>query len=150
MVWQSGAKRSCGRQFSVRISGRAFLALSLWLLIVPVQWVAAAMASAWVHEAGHLIALWMCGIRVWDMEIDAFGARIRTAPLMPKEELFCALAGPFAGVLICLFWCVAPRMAICAALQTVFNLLPVYPLDGGRALRAARNICCKDGGFGVQ
>lgn len=131
----------------LRVKGRAFLVLAFWLLAVPVQWVAAAMTAACVHELGHIIAVWMCGGRIWRLEIDGFGAKMETEPLVPKEELLCALAGPLAGALLCLFWRWVPRIAVCAGVQTLFNLLPVFPLDGGRALRALRNICCKDGRF---
>ena len=134
----------------IRVTGRAYLALAFYLLALPVQWIGAVLTAAMIHELGHLIAIWMCGGRVFGMEIDAFGARIETSPMEPKEELLCAMAGPLAGALVCLFWRWLPRTTFCAAVQTAFNLIPVFPLDGGRAWRAGRNICCKDGGFGVQ
>ncbi len=124
--------------------------LALWLLAVPFRWVVGAMAAAAVHELGHLVLLWMHGVPVRKIEIDIGGAIIRTAPMEPIEELNCALAGPVAGVIVCLFWRWFPEAAVCAAVQTAFNLLPVYPLDGGRALAALRNICCKAGEKGVQ
>lgn len=133
----------------LRISGGAYLTLAFWLLICPVQWVGAALAAACVHELGHLIAIWMCGGRVWEICVEPSGAKMETEPLEPREELICALAGPLTGGILCLFWRWIPRMAVCAAVQTAFNLLPVFPLDGGRALRAARNICCKEKGNGL-
>lgn len=149
MHWSSGARPLFGGA-KLCVTGRACVMVAFWLLTVPFPWVGAAAAAALVHESGHLLAVWICGGRVMELEIDAFGAKMVTAPLEEKEELLCAVAGPLLGALVCLFWRWIPRMALCAGVQTVFNLIPVYPLDGGRALRCLRNICCKDGRFGVQ
>lgn len=126
-----------------RVRGGAYIMMGLWLLLVPVRWILGAALAAAVHELGHMAAIWASGGRVWAVEIGALGARIETEPMEPKTELCCALAGPAAGTLVCLFWRWAPEAAVMALVQTVYNLLPVYPMDGGRALRAVRNICCK-------
>ena len=74
----------------------------------------------------------------------------------PLQELFCALAGPAAGAAVILLWRIFPEAAAAAAVQTAFNLLPVYPLDGGRAVQAARQLLlsvtgsCKNPGNGIQ
>lgn len=138
------------RRFELRIRGRALIGMALWLLTVPFRWVMGAAIAAAVHELGHLTALWMCGCPVGSMEIDLGGAVIRTGAMDDREELCCALAGPMAGALVCLFGRWFPEAAICAAVQTAFNLLPVYPLDGSRVWLAMRNICCKPGQKGVQ
>lgn len=50
------------------------------------------------------------------------------------REVLCALAGPLGGFLLLFLLHSAPRIALCAFVQSVCNLIPVYPLDGGRAL----------------
>ncbi len=120
------------------------------LLLADARWVLAAAAAAAVHELGHLAVLWMYGRRILGFRADLGGAVIRTEPLSARQELFCALAGPAAGLMTVLFARWVPRMALCALIQTGCNLLPIYPLDGGRVCRNIRNICCKDGPKGVQ
>lgn len=139
-----------GQRLKLQVTGSALMMLALWLLVLPLRWVLGALSAAFVHELGHLIALWLCEVPVLGMEIHGTGAAIRTAPMEPREELYCALAGPLTGALVCLFWRWFPEAAACGAVQTLFNLLPVYPMDGGRVMLALRNICCKPGQKGVQ
>lgn len=139
-----------GERFSFRVTGRALVVLALWLLVVPLNWVSGALIAAVIHELGHLTALWLWDVPVLGLVADWSGAEIRTGPMEPWEELCCALAGPLAGALVCLFWRWFPEAAVCAGVQTSFNLIPLYPMDGGRALLAMRNICCKPGEKGVQ
>lgn len=123
-------------------------------MLLPIQWVVAVLTAGAVHELGHLAAIWASGGRVWSISILPTGARIETESMEPKTELWCALAGPIAGSLLLLFWRWMPRLAFCALIQTAFNLLPLYPMDGGRALRAVgsltRKRSCKSNRFGVQ
>ena len=96
------------------------------------------LAAAALHEAAHIAALWLCGGRGMRLRLGGTGAVLSHAPLPPGRLVFCALAGPAAN-LICLaaFARCAPRLAAVSALLGAYNLLPVEPLDGGTALRAA-------------
>ena len=114
--------------------------LGLMCLLFPVRFLVGVLLAAAVHEIGHLIAIRLTGGRVRTIRLQAFGARIETDPMEPGREILCALAGPMAGALAILAWRVYPELAAAGIVQTVFNLIPVYPLDGGRV---ARNICCK-------
>ena len=123
--------------------------MALWLLVLPLRLVFSAWTAALVHELGHLTALWLWDVRIHRVDVNGFGAKIETSPMSAGEELCCALAGPAAGLILWLFRGCFPLIGLCALLQSVFNLIPLYPLDGGRALRAMRKICCKDEQMGL-
>ena len=122
----------------LRIEPSAYIMLSLYLLLLPLQWIGAILAAATVHELGHLAALWLTDTPVRRVTLGPLGACIESAPMEKGERIFCSLAGPLAGAALVLLCSAAPKIAVCAAVQTAYNLLPVYPLDGGQILCALK------------
>ena len=124
-----------------------FPVLALMLLLFPLRFLVGVLLAALIHELGHLLALKIAGGRVLSIRLRSFGARIEATPMSPGRAALCALAGPAAGALTIFAYKFFPELALAGLVQTVFNLLPVYPLDGGRAMR---NICCKIRDFRIQ
>lgn len=124
-----------------------FPVLALMLLLFPVRFLAGVLLAALCHELGHILAVKLSGGCILAIRLRSFGARIEASPLPPGRAALCALAGPAAGALTIFTYKTFPELALAGLVQTVFNLLPVYPLDGGRALR---NICCKIQDFRIQ
>ena len=110
------------------------------LLVLPLKWVMAAVAAAVWHEFCHILAVWLCRGQVWNLQIGASGAVIDVLPMSRGWDLICALAGPVGGLALLFVFRWMPRIAVCAAFQSAYNLLPIYPLDGGRALRCGAAI----------
>jgi len=119
------------------VDWRFCLLWALLLMLLPLPWVTAAAAAAAFHELCHLIAVLLSGGVVHSLRISVGGAVMESYIPDNKKELLCALAGPLGSFFLLAFYHSFPRLALCAAVQGSFNLLPLYPLDGGRVLRCA-------------
>jgi Zn-dependent protease len=133
-------------------SGDPMRALSTALLLILV------FGCVLLHELGHALAARRYGIQTRDIILLPIGgvARLERMPEKPQQEMVVAFAGPAVNVAIAaalLAWFAvtgAPdpahldfRGSLLAALFSVnvvmvlFNLIPAFPMDGGRVLRAA-------------
>ena len=120
---------------SIIIMPQAYIIAAIMLLTLPIRWVIGWMISAVAHELGHFVAVRLCGKRIQSVCIGFNGAEIISNPMADWETVLCTLAGPAAGLMLLALGRWYPELAVCAFVQSVFNLLPIYPLDGGRVLR---------------
>ena len=124
-----------------------------------VAFVIAVFACVTLHELGHALAARRYGIATPDITLLPIGglARLQRLPEKPSEEIVIALAGPAVNVVIALLLILilgfnidpanmsaiddprvdfAARLAGVNILLVLFNLIPAFPMDGGRVLRA--------------
>lgn len=126
------------------VSGWGCVALALTLLVLPLPWVAAAVLAAAVHELCHYLAIAALGGQVGGIAVGSGGAAMELGCLSPVRELLAAAAGPVGSLSLMLMGRFFPRLALCGLVQGLFNLLPIYPLDGGRILRRALELALPD------
>lgn len=117
------------------VDGAALVWLALMILLLPARWIIAWLAAAAVHEGCHILAVRLFGGRTVGFSAGVGGARIDAADVGPRARLWCALAGPAGSLMLMLLFPRFPLVAVCGAAQAAWNLLPIYPLDGGKALR---------------
>ncbi len=111
-----------------------------------------------LHEFGHVVAARRYGVQTPDITLLPIGgvARLMRIPERPSQELVIAVAGPLvnlviAGVLYLVLGRFPPltatevqnpgidmltRLAAVNLFLVLFNLIPAFPMDGGRVLRA--------------
>lgn len=123
----------------------------------------ALFGSVLLHELGHAFAARRFGVATLDITLLPIGgvSRLESMPREPKQELVIALAGPAVTLAIVIVLAVVLRLlGLPATLDSesvartgggsflvqlmwvngwllAFNLLPAFPMDGGRVLRAA-------------
>ena len=122
---------------NMQISSALLFFLAFMLLMLPLQWCFAMILAALWHELCHYWAVKGCGGQINQIRLTPVGAKMESTPLSPAKNLVCALAGPFGGLLLLLLARWMPRTALCAGMQSLYNLLPISGLDGGTALRCA-------------
>lgn len=145
IAWVAFAQWQTGHSAAAAMEGVAFI-LALFGCVV-------------LHEFGHALTARRFGIKTRDITLLPIGglARLERMPDDPRQELWVALAGPAVNVVIAAALFVLlqvtgalrplgalsvtsgsflERLMIVNLFLVGFNMLPAFPMDGGRVLRA--------------
>lgn len=129
------------RYNAISVSPFVYLVFALSLLIFPLRWVMGWILAVTLHELGHYTALRAFKIPIYSLSVTPRGLIMEIGEIGGFKAFVCALAGPVFSLMLLFIARWAPRAAFCAWVHSLFNLLPIYPLDGGRALRGLLEGC---------
>ncbi len=148
-----------------RIDLKIFIFLIIFYFTKQIEIYAMIMLFALIHELGHLLAGILIGMKPEKIELMPFGVsisfkikveeynkKIKKGNMLEIKKILVALAGPLTNFIIII---IASNINIdlfkaliviyTNFLIMIFNLLPIYPLDGGRILKGILHI-----NFGIK
>lgn len=140
MLWRRSARMFWMGGNRVGLSGGFCVMLALMLLLVPLQWLLAGIFAAAFHELCHYAAIRALSAGCGRVRLNSFAAQLPLPEMSRGREALCALAGPLGSLCLLPLAHIFPRVSVCAAMQLAYNLLPIYPLDGGRALQCGLSL----------
>ena len=143
-----------------RIDLKIFIFLIIFYFTKQIEIYAMIMLFALIHELGHLLAGILMGMKPEKIELMPFGVsisfkikveeynkKIKKGNMLEIKKILVALAGPLTNFIIII---IASNINIdlfkaliiiyTNFLIMIFNLLPIYPLDGGRIIKEIINI----------
>ena len=148
-----------------RIDLKIFIFLIIFYFTKQIEIYTMIMLFALIHELGHLLAGLLMGMKPEKIELMPFGVsisfkikveeynkKIKKGNMLEIKKILVALAGPLTNFIIII---IASNINIdlfkaliiiyTNFLIMIFNLLPIYPLDGGRILKGILHI-----NFGIK
>ena len=141
----------------IRIDLKIFIFIVLFYLTKQIEIYAMLMIFAILHECGHLIAGLIMGFKpekinimpmglsiAFKIPVENYNKKVDKSNILSVKKIIIAFAGPIINIIIALIvtfinfnFTEVQRLNIVYAniIICIFNLLPIYPLDGGRILK---------------
>ena len=146
----------------LKIDLKIFIFFALFYLTKQIKLYATIMVLCIIHELGHVLMGLIMGLKVEKIEImtlglsvsfkinaDDYNKKIKKGNILQLKKIAIAAAGPLTNLIMLLvvlhtninLKIVSNEiLAYANILIMLFNLLPIYPLDGGRILKAILQI----------
>lgn len=137
---------------SIKVNIKIFAFALLFYLTKQIEIYAMFMIFAVVHELGHLLCGILLGLKPKSLKIMPLGlcvefktqieehtSKTKNCNKLAIKKILIALAGPMVNLCIAFGLYIikanVENLIYCNLLIAIFNLLPIYPLDGGRILK---------------
>lgn len=133
------------KNIKIKISFTFFALILLFITLGKTQNILPALLFSFLHECGHIFVLFFTNEQICEFNLGMFGAEIAKKESLKtdfKKEILINLGGPIVNLIFSVIFLFSGKtmyfyinLIIC-----LFNLLPIYSLDGGKALTAFLNI----------
>ena len=141
----------------IRLHLKIFIFIAIFIITKQIQIYATLMLFAILHELGHMVAGIVLGFKPstieimpvglsvsFEGEVENYNKKIKKANKLTLKKLLIAMCGPFTNIVFTIIFTLFPISIFNIDVQTIvyaniliaiFNLIPIYPLDGGRILK---------------
>lgn len=148
----------------IKVDLKIFLFFIIFLITQKIKIYSIIMIFSLIHELGHLLCGIILGLKPekmtilpyglkinFKMKIEEYNKRIGDGSIISIKKIILALAGPITNIVCIIIAYIIGRNNIISMenyeyiiysnlLIAVFNLLPIYPLDGGRIVKEITHI----------
>lgn len=113
----------------------AYWSICVCLLLIPIKLIVPWILAVLIHELFHYGMLKVLKCKITRVSVTMFGVYMETSYSSYIQELLSAAAGPAGSLCLLLLSSIYPLLAVIGFMQGIMNLIPIYPLDGGRIFR---------------
>ena len=151
-----------GDVINFKIDLKIFLFILLFYFTKQIDLYASVMIFAFLHELGHLVAGIVCGLKPrnicimplgfsisFNLQTDDYNIKVGKTSILSMKKILIALSGPVVNMILAVIILVfnieilgvnTETLIYANIIIAIFNLLPIYPLDGGRIIRSVLEI----------
>lgn len=146
----------------IKLNLQIFIFILIFILSRQIKLYGLLMFFAFIHELGHMVVGILLGFKPSNFEIMPFGVsvgfkinlknynkRIKRGTMLCIKKIIIALAGPITNLLFIIIYSIfditffgieREYIIYSNILIGIFNLIPIYPLDGGRIVKEVIHI----------